>query len=98
MENKVMIKSIKNNKNLPKFLKNDIIDVLKSSLYVDTHTLISTLDKSPRSVQCVQWWNPHPASHCRLQKFGKRPLRRWRPFQGSDPWPDGEDRISWRPW
>jgi hypothetical protein len=57
MENKVMIKSIKNNRNLPKFLKNDIIDVLKSSLYVDTHTLISTLDKSPRSVQCVQWWN-----------------------------------------
>ena len=46
MENKVMIRSIKNNKSLPKFLKNDIVDVLKSSLYVDTHTLISTLDKS----------------------------------------------------
>ena len=57
MENKVMIRSIKNNSNLPRFLKNDIIDVLKSSLYVDTHTIISTLDKSPRSVRCVQWWN-----------------------------------------
>ena len=57
MENKVMIKSIKNNKDLPKFLKNDIIDILKSSLYSDTHTIISTLDKSPRSVRCVQWWN-----------------------------------------
>ena len=57
MVNKVMIKSIKNNKELPRFLKNDIIDILKSSLYSDTHTIISTLDKSPRSVRCVQWWN-----------------------------------------
>ena len=57
MVNKVMIKSIKNNKDLPNYLKNDIIDILKSSLYSDTHTIISTLDKSPRSVRCVQWWN-----------------------------------------
>ena len=57
MVNKVMIKSIKNNRDLPNYLKNDIIDILKSDLYSDTHTLISTLDKSPRSVRCVQWWN-----------------------------------------
>lgn len=57
MKNSVLIKSIKKDKTLPKYIKNDLVKIIKSDLYTDTLTIVSTLDKSPRSIACVQRFN-----------------------------------------
>ena len=51
--NKQLIKSIKRDRSLPSYLRYDLATLLKSRLYNDTCTIISTLDKSPRSMACV---------------------------------------------
>ena len=43
MNAKILVKTIKKNKKLPKYIKNDLVKILKSDLYTDTLTIISTL-------------------------------------------------------
>lgn len=62
MNTKNLIRTIKNNKNLPKYIRDDLVKILKSNLYTDTVTIISTLDSSPKSRACVMRFNqldPH---------------------------------------
>ena len=62
MNTKDLIKNIKKDKSLPKYIRTDLIKILKSELYTDTLTIVSTLDNSPRSRSCVMRFNqldPH---------------------------------------
>ena len=51
--NRTLIKSIKKDRTLPKYIKKDLVTILKSRLYNDTYTIITMLDKSPRSMACI---------------------------------------------
>lgn len=57
MNTKDLIKNIKRDKSLPKYIRTDLIKILKSNLYTDTLTIVSTLDSSPRSRACVMRFN-----------------------------------------
>lgn len=49
-----LIYYVRKNKNLPNYLKRELINVLNSPLYRDTETIISTLDLSPKSIECAK--------------------------------------------
>lgn len=57
MNTKDLIKNIKRDKSLPKYIRTDLIKILKSDLYTDTLTIVSTLDGSPKSRACVIRFN-----------------------------------------
>jgi len=57
MNTRDLIKNIKKDKSLPKYIREDLIKILKSDLYTDTLTIVSTLDGSPRSRACVMRFN-----------------------------------------
>lgn len=49
-----LIYYIKRNKNLPKYLREELIRVINSPLYTDTETIVSTLDLSQKSIECAK--------------------------------------------
>lgn len=57
MNTRDLIKNIKKDKSLPNYIKQDLVKLLKSDLYTDTLTIVSTLDSSPRSRACVMRFN-----------------------------------------
>lgn len=54
MTHKSLIYYVKKNKNLPGYLKEELVRVLNSPLYRDTETIVSTLDMSKKSVECAK--------------------------------------------